>query len=281
MGHAQKPLSSRLADRTFELKSEIHRKLPRGLNMERVNSIPMDRVRTGIGRVVERLLEVERVPMTTAGQNRLVEEVLDVVLGLGPLEELLKDSTISDILVTKLDKVYIERNGKLQLTSIHFRDNAHLLHIIEKIAAQMGRRVDEAQPIVDARLRDGSRVNAIVPPLALDGPARSHERRNDPVADNVPGNAAIPGLVRTGEGKHSDLGRDWLRQDDQVKCPVAVRSGGGADHHNRGHGRTAVTAAARGEVRHPPFEFKQRGWNQSTAIAANGVAPEAGPHHHR
>ncbi len=163
-------------DRTFELKSEIHRKLLGVLNMERVSSIPKDRVRAEIGRVVERLLEDERVPMTTAEQNRLVEEVLDEVLGLGPLETLLKDSTISDILVNKFDKVYIERNGRLQLTGIRFRDNAHLLHIIEKIVAQVGRRVDEAQPIVDARLLDGSRVNAIIPPLALDGPALSIRR---------------------------------------------------------------------------------------------------------
>ncbi|MBL0158173.1 MAG: CpaF family protein [Bryobacterales bacterium] len=176
MGHSPRPTAPRPADRNFELKSEIHRKLLGVLNMERVNSIPKDRVRAEIGRVVERLLEDERVPMTTAEQNRLVEEVLDEVLGLGPLETLLKDSTITDILVNKFDKVYIERNGKLQLSGIRFRDNAHLLHIIEKIVAQVGRRVDEAQPIVDARLLDGSRVNAIIPPLSLDGPALSIRR---------------------------------------------------------------------------------------------------------
>jgi pilus assembly protein CpaF len=163
-------------DRTFELKSEIHRKLLGVLNLEKVSSIPKERVRAEIGRVVERLLEDERVPMTTAEQNRLVEEVLDEVLGLGPLEPLLKDPAISDILVNRYDKVYIERSGKLSLTGVRFRDNAHLLHIIEKIVAQVGRRVDEAQPVVDARLPDGSRVNAIIPPLALDGPALSIRR---------------------------------------------------------------------------------------------------------
>ncbi|MBI5086651.1 MAG: CpaF family protein [Acidobacteria bacterium] len=187
MGNFQRPMpprppagapmaQSRTAARTFELKSEIHRKLLGVLNMDRVSSIPKDRVRAEIGKVVERLIEDERVPMTTAEQNRLVEEVLDEVLGLGPLEPLLKDPSISDILVNKWDKVYIERGGKLQLTSIRFRDNQHLLHIIEKIVAQVGRRVDEAQPIVDARLLDGSRVNAIIPPLALDGPSLSIRR---------------------------------------------------------------------------------------------------------
>jgi len=170
------PAPARAPDRYFELKSEIHRKLIGVLNLDRVSSIPKDRVRAEIGRVVERLLEDERVPMTTAEQNRIVEEVLDEVLGLGPLEPLLKEPSISDILVNGYGKVYIERNGKLALTQVRFRDNAHLLHIIEKIASQVGRRIDEAQPVVDARLPDGSRVNAIIPPLALDGPALSIRR---------------------------------------------------------------------------------------------------------
>lgn len=163
-------------DRYFELKSEIHRKLIGVLNLERVASLPKDRLRAEIGRVVERLLEDERVPMTTAEQNKIIEEVLDEVLGLGPLEPLLKEPSISDILVNRFDKVYIERNGKLALTAVRFKDNAHLLHIIEKIVSQVGRRIDEAQPIVDARLLDGSRVNAIIPPLALDGPSLSIRR---------------------------------------------------------------------------------------------------------
>jgi pilus assembly protein CpaF len=168
--------SSRPSDRYFELKSEIHKKLIGVLNLERVSSLPKERLRSEIGRVVERLVEEERVPMTTAEQNKIVEEVLDEVLGLGPLEPLLKEPSISDILVNGFDKVYIERNGKLALTAVRFKDNAHLLHIIEKIVSQVGRRIDEAQPIVDARLSDGSRVNAIIPPLALDGPALSIRR---------------------------------------------------------------------------------------------------------
>ena len=168
--------TSHAADRYFQLKSEIHRKLIGVLNMDRVSSIPKDRVRAEIGRVVEKLLDDERVPMTTAEQNKIIEEVLDETLGLGPLEPLLKEPSISDILVNRFDKVYVERYGKLTLSPVRFKDNAHLLHIIEKIVSQVGRRVDEAQPIVDARLLDGSRVNAIIPPLALDGPALSIRR---------------------------------------------------------------------------------------------------------
>ena len=170
------PVANRGADRYFELKSQIHRKLIGVLNLERASSIPKDRIRTEIGRVVERLLDEERVPMTTAEQTKIVEEVLDEVLGLGPLETLLKEPSISDILVNRYNKVFIERNGKLSETTVRFKDDAHLLHIIEKIVSQVGRRIDEAQPIVDARLQDGSRVNAIIPPLALDGPCLSIRR---------------------------------------------------------------------------------------------------------
>ena len=190
---------TRVADRYFELKSEIHRKLIGVLNLERVSSVPKDRVRAEIGRVVERLLEDERVPMTTAEQNKIIEEVLDEVLGLGPLEPLLKEPSISDILVNAYNKVYIERNGKLVLTQVRFKDNAHLLHIIEKIVSQVGRRIDEAQPIVDARLPDGSRVNAIIPPLALEGPSLSIRRfgRHVITSDEMVANKTVmPGMLK-------------------------------------------------------------------------------------
>ncbi len=187
----------RTADRYFELKSEIHKKLIGVLNLEKVSSLPKDRVRAEIGRVVERLLEDERVPMTTSEMNKMVEEVLDEVLGLGPLEPLLKEPSISDILVNGYNKVYIERGGKLSLSPVRFKDNAHLLHIIEKIVSQVGRRVDEAQPIVDARLLDGSRVNAIISPLSLDGPALSIRRfgRHVITSDEMTANKTITPMM--------------------------------------------------------------------------------------
>ena len=214
------------ADRYFELKSEIHKKLIGVLDLDRVSSLPKDRVRSEIGRVVERLLDDERVPMTTAEQNKIVEEVLDEVLGLGPLEPLLKEPSISDILVNSYNKVFIERQGRLQLTAVRFRDNAHLLHIIEKIVAQVGRRVDESQPIVDARLKDGSRVNAIIPPLALDGPSlihppvrppRHYQRRDDRQPDDDAQHAAISGGVRGGQSDHSHLRRNRFRQNHDAQ----------------------------------------------------------------
>jgi pilus assembly protein CpaF len=209
----------RASDRTFELKSQIHRKLINSLNLERVSSLPKDRLRSEIGRVVEKLLDDERVPMTAVEQNKIIEEVLDEVLGLGPLETLLKEPTISDILVNRHDKVFIERGGKLSETPVRFKDDAHLLHIIEKIVSQVGRRIDEAQPIVDARLADGSRVNAIIPPLALDGPCLSIRRFGRHVItqdEMIQYKTVMPGMLR------------FLAACVQAKCTVLISGGTGS-----------------------------------------------------
>jgi pilus assembly protein CpaF len=125
---------------------------------------------------VAKLVEEEKTPLTLVEKDRIIGEVLDEVFGLGPLEPLLADSTISDILVTTPKLVHIERNGKLYKTSVQFKDNAHLMRIIEKVVARVGRRVDESSPLVDARLPDGSRVNAAIPPVAVDGPLLSIRR---------------------------------------------------------------------------------------------------------
>jgi pilus assembly protein CpaF len=210
---------ARAADRYFELKSQIHRKLLGVLNLERVSSLPKDRVRAEIGRVVERLLDEERVPMTAAEQTKIVEEVLDEVLGLGPLETLLKEPSISDILVNRYNKVFIERSGKLSETQVRFKDDAHLLHIIEKIVSQVGRRIDEAQPIVDARLQDGSRVNAIIPPLALDGPCLSIRRFGRHVItqeEMIQYKTITPGMLR------------FLAAAAQAKTTILISGGTGS-----------------------------------------------------
>ena len=212
-------MAARSADRYFELKSEIHRKLIGVLNLERVSSIPKDRVRSEIGRVVERLLEEERVPMTAAEQNKIIEEVLDEVLGLGPLEPLLKEPSISDILINRHNKIFIERNGKLSESHVRFKDDAHLLHIIEKIVSQVGRRIDEAQPIVDARLPDGSRVNAIIPPLALDGPCMSIRRFGRHVItqeEMIQYKTIMPGMLK------------FLAACCQAKCTILISGGTGS-----------------------------------------------------
>src|SRR5215510_3725471 len=159
-----------------ELKHSIHRKLLDKLDLESIATLTKPVLSNEIRKVVESLLVEETTPLSLMEREKLVNEVLDEVLGLGPLEPLLKDSTISDILVNTHKKVYIERRGKLEPTDVVFKDDAHLMQIIDKIVSAVGRRVDESSPMVDARLPDGSRVNAIIPPLALDGPIVSIRR---------------------------------------------------------------------------------------------------------
>lgn len=165
-----------------ELKFALHRKLLERINLEALGALAGERVRTEVRLAVARLVEEERTPLSLAEKERITEEVLNEVFGLGPLEPLLQDPTVSDILVTTPRLVYVERNGKLQRTPVEFKDDQHLLRIIEKIVARVGRRVDESSPMVDARLPDGSRVNAVIPPVAVDGPLLSIRRfRRDPI----------------------------------------------------------------------------------------------------
>jgi pilus assembly protein CpaF len=159
-----------------ELKFSIHRKLLDRINLEAVYAMPGDRVRQEIRPSIAKLVNEEKTPLSLTEKDALIEEVLDEVFGLGPLEPLLRDKTISDILVTTPRLIYIERGGKLERTSIQFKDDAHLMRIIERVVSRVGRRIDESSPMVDARLPDGSRVNAIIPPLAVDGPLLSIRR---------------------------------------------------------------------------------------------------------
>jgi pilus assembly protein CpaF len=162
-----------LGDPLQQLKERIHRRLIDKLDLTRLASISRDELRTLVRDVVESLLASETGPLVGFNRDRLIEEIMDETFGLGPLEPLINDPTIADILVNTHKQVYVERFGKLELTRTVFKDDAHLLHVIDRIVSNIGRRVDESSPMVDARLADGSRVNAIIPPLALDGPILS------------------------------------------------------------------------------------------------------------
>src|SRR2546429_1133860 len=156
-----------------ELKRLIHSKLVDKLDLSRVSDLEGNTLRREIRLVVERLCDTENPLLNRMERERLIDEVLDETFGFGPLEVLLKDPTISDILINGPHKIFVERRGKMEKTDVKFRDNEHLLQIIDRIVSKIGRRVDETSPMVDARLPDGSRVNAIIPPLALDGPSVS------------------------------------------------------------------------------------------------------------
>ncbi|MGP8243467.1 MAG: CpaF family protein [Bryobacteraceae bacterium] len=164
------------ADRWFEMKSQVHLKLLNSLTADQLRDLNKDSVRNQIAVVVEKLILDESLPLTVAEREKLIEEILDEVFGLGPLEGLLKDPAISDIMVNGYDNVYVERAGRVVETNVRFKDQAHLRMIIDRIVGNVGRRIDDSSPIVDARLDDGSRVCAVIPPLSLIGPVLSIRR---------------------------------------------------------------------------------------------------------
>jgi pilus assembly protein CpaF len=169
-------METQLSSTYQELKFGVHRKLLDRINLEALAARSGEKARQEIRPAIAKLVGEEKTPLSLLEKDQLIDEVLDEVFGLGPLEPLLRDRTVSDILVTTPRMVYVERGGKLERTSIEFKDDAHLLRIIERVVSRVGRRVDESSPMVDARLPDGSRVNAVIPPLAVDGPLLSIRR---------------------------------------------------------------------------------------------------------
>ncbi|HEX4168221.1 MAG TPA: CpaF family protein [Bryobacteraceae bacterium] len=173
-GFIPKPLVG--AQPFADLKYTVHKKLLDRLNLDAMSTLPVERLKQDIRPAISSLINEEKAPLSLIEKERVIDEVVDEVFGLGPLEPLIRDKTVSDILVTTSQMVYVERRGKLERTSVVFKDDAHLVRIIERIVSRVGRRIDESSPMVDARLSDGSRVNAVIPPLAVDGPLLSIRR---------------------------------------------------------------------------------------------------------
>ncbi|EKS9793872.1 MULTISPECIES: CpaF family protein [Burkholderia] len=170
------PAHSSVRDAYQKLRREIHLAVLERVELERLSRMPQESVRTEIGLLITRILDDERMPANDIERRQLAIDVYDEMFGFGPLEALLRDPTVSDILVNTYRQVYVERFGQLELTDVTFYDDAHLMKVIEKIVSRVGRRIDESSPMVDARLPDGSRVNAIIPPSAIDGPLMSIRR---------------------------------------------------------------------------------------------------------
>jgi len=202
-----------------EIKSRIHHRLMDRLNLKIIDELEPDVVRREIGELVRELLLEEEMPLNLDEREKLVREVQDEVLGLGPLEPLLADNSTSDILVNTYNQIYVERHGLLEKTHVRFQNNDHLLRIIDKIASSVGRRIDESSPMVDARLADGSRVNAIIPPLAVDGPILSIRKFSvDPYTskDLLNFKTLTPGMV------------EFLRAAVKARINVLVTGGTGS-----------------------------------------------------
>lgn len=202
-----------------EIKGRIHRQLLDRLNLASIDSLDREEVVGEIRKVVHELLTREAVPLNLDEREDLVEQILDEIFGLGPIEPLLKDPTISDILVNTYRQVYIERDGKLLSTDVRFKDDRHLLQIIDRIVSAVGRRIDDSSPMVDARLADGSRVNAIIPPLAIDGPHMSIRKFKRDVM-------SAPDLMRTGSMTPAML--ELLQGIVKARLNVLISGGTGA-----------------------------------------------------
>jgi pilus assembly protein CpaF len=203
-----------------ELKSAVHAELINRLDLEKLGEAQETRAgQLQLLALIQQIIAEQGVPLSSVERDRVAQEVLDEVFGLGPLEQLLKDDTINDILVNTATHVYVERRGVLSRTSVTFRDNRHLLQVIDKIVSAVGRRVDESTPMVDARLKDGSRVNAIIPPLAIDGPILSIRRfGSSPLtAEKLIQNKALTGPML-----------DMLRAAVQARLNIVISGGTGA-----------------------------------------------------
>ena len=203
----------------YELKTRIHGQLIERLDLAKLDALPRELVQQQIRRIVEDMLALDETPLSRKERDDLVVEIEHETFGLGPIEPLMQDPTVSDILVNGAREIYVERHGKLERTRVTFRDDAHLLQVIDRIVSAVGRRVDESSPMVDARLPDGSRVNAIIPPLVLDGPVLSIRRfAKDPLrmADLIEFGTITPALA------------EILRATVQARLNILVSGGTGA-----------------------------------------------------
>ena len=202
-----------------QMKVRIHQQLVTRLDLQNLRTLPPATVREEVRLLVRELCQSEKGLISSADQDRLMDDVMDETFGLGPLETLLKDPSITDILVNRFDRVYVERKGRLEFSDVRFRDNQHLRQIIDRIVGMVGRRIDETSPMVDARLSDGSRVNAIIPPLALDGPAMSIRRFGARPLQ-------LEDLIRHGAFPSPIM--DFLAAAVQARCNVLISGGTGS-----------------------------------------------------
>jgi len=202
-----------------QLRVKVHQQLVERLDVQNLRSLPPETVRSEVRVLIRELTQSEKGLLSSSEQEKLMDDVMDETFGLGPLETLLKDSAISDILVNRYDRIYCEKKGRLELVDVRFRDNPHLRQIIDRIVAGVGRRIDEISPMVDARLADGSRVNAIIPPLALDGPAMSIRRFGSKPLQ-------LEDLIRHGAFPPPVM--DFMSAAVQARCNVLISGGTGS-----------------------------------------------------
>ena len=273
-GQTAKRERSAVADGFQQLKLAVHNRLFETLDVSRLESLEANMASQKVTVAISEILDEEGRLLTDADRARLIEEIKNELLGLGPLEPLLWDDEITDILVNGPSQVYVERGGKLYLTDVSFQDDQHLMLIIDRIVSQVGRRVDEASPMVDARLPDGSRINAVIPPLALDGPAALDPafrqaalfgRRSDRQGQHHARHGRVHPRDRPGPPERAGLRRYRLGQNHDAQLYLGLHPGRRARGDDRGLRRTGVAAAARGAARDSPAQRRRQGRSDGSA----------------
>ena len=272
------------------LKRLIHTRLVDRLDMNRIAEIDPKTLRNDIRGVVEQLCDTENPLLNRNERQRLVNEVLDETLGFGPLELLLKDDKIGDIMINGPKNVYVEKEGRIQKSDVGFRDNEHLLQIIDRIVSRVGRRVDETSPMVDARLPDGSRFNAIIPPLALDGPVvtiRMFGSKPLSKDDLLRFKAFTPEMLIAHGRRHESaaerhhLGGNRVGQDDALEHAFQLHSSRASCHHDRRRGRAAIAARSRRAPGNASLQHRGPGCRDGDRPGQERTANAARPDHHR
>ena len=275
-----------------EIKAKVHQDLLNRLNLERLTRVRREDAEPEIRGLIVGMLEKEShaTPLSLFEREALISDVINELFGLGPLEAFLRDPSISDILVNRHNQIYVEREGKLEESDVVFKDDKHLMQIIERIVSSVGRRIDESSPMVDARLADGSRVNAIIPPLALDGPTLSIRRfRTDRLGaqDLVDRNSMTQPMLdflKAAVGAQLNIivsGGTGAGKTTLLNVLSSFIGGSRARDHDRGRGRADAPAAPRRAARNTPGQHRRQG-RRAPARAGHQRPPYAsGPHRGR
>ena len=287
---ADRATDTRRSESYYETKGTIFGALIEAIDLAQLARLDAEAAREEIRDIVNEIIAIKNIVMSISEQEELLDDICNDVLGYGPLEPLLARDDIADIMVNGAGTVYIEVDGKIQKTGIRFRDNQQLLNICQRIVSQIGRRVDESSPICDARLPDGSRVNVIVPPLAIDGPALTIRKfkKDKLTLDQLvkfgsitPEGAEILKIIGRCRVNTHRLRRHRLGQDHAAQLPDAVHRRRRAHHHLRGRRRTAAAAAARGAPGNPPAQPRRRRPGHHARPGQELPAHAAGADHRR
>ena len=278
-------------DRIEELKSSVHVQLLQQMGPRLYDSdMDQNELDTEVRKVLVDVLGSQDRPLSSSDRARVTQEISDDILGYGPIEPFLRDPDVSEVMVNGHNQVYVEKGGRLMPADAHFTDEAHLRRTIDKIVSRIGRRVDESSPMVDARLPDGSRVNAIVPPLAVDGSVA-----HDPQVRHRPADGAGPDQLRLAEqrdrrlprrlrpraAQHHRVRQHRRREDDDAQRAVVVHPARRADRHHRGRRRAPAQAGPRGPARVAPVQHRGQGRGDHPRPGEEQPAHAARPHHRR